>query len=70
MSAALIETIRVNDWIRLPSGAICSVRRLEPGGRKEVTLRYIDDDGAMANTSFAVSTEFIDGYCTKVGRHE
>lgn len=66
------------DWLKLPSGKVVEVRRLNlvrmprkdgdkgPRLATEVTLRFLNADGAMAPGEFALSLTFINTHCKRV----
>lgn len=65
-------------WYRLPSkrvAEVCHSREVRlplrdtdtlPRVATEVTLRFLDDDGAMAPGEFQLSLEFILKHCARV----
>jgi len=52
--------VRANDWWRLPSGRMVCIRKVAGHGQHaEATVRYVDQDGAMAQGEFTLSVPFI-----------
>jgi hypothetical protein len=50
----------VREWWELPSGRIVCVRRIEGVGTFcEVVVRYVDDDGSMAQGEFNLTLAFL-----------
>lgn len=56
-----IDRIEKNNWIRLPSGAIVSIRDIQTVITETVvvTVRTLNSDGAMSNGSFEMSMEYL-----------
>jgi hypothetical protein len=52
--------LQVDDWYQLPSGRIVVIRRVNgPGPGAEATVRYINDEGQLANGEFELSVAFV-----------
>lgn len=50
----------VGDWYLLPSGRTVSVRKIDGiGFQTELTVRYVDEHGAMSTGDFYVSITYI-----------
>lgn len=50
----------VREWWQLPSGRIVCVRRIEGvGSFCEAVVRYVDDDGSMAQGEFNLTLAFL-----------
>jgi hypothetical protein len=48
------------DWWQLPTGRTVSVRRIENDqGAAEAVVRYVDEQGAMAQGEFNLTLAFI-----------
>jgi len=50
---------RLFDWWQLPSGKLISIRKITGVSRPELTVRYINDDGAMEPGEFFISMAFL-----------
>lgn len=62
------EDFKRDDWLTLPSGKLVSVRGMSQSG--DVTLRYVNDDGALANGEFQMGLKFLQDRAKKVERHD
>lgn len=52
----IAATIKPKDWIRLPSKNVVSVRRVYGD---VVTVRAMDDNGAMHSSDYQLALEFL-----------
>lgn len=51
---------RAEEWWSLPSGRLVSIRRIEQHeGHTEVVVRYLDEQGGMAQGEFHLSVSYI-----------
>lgn len=56
-----------NDWLKLPSGSVVAVCRIETiRGVEQVSLRYLDEDGVMATGDFLMTLSHLKKYAEKV----
>lgn len=55
----MTEAIRLFDWWELPSGRLVSIRKITGVSRPELTVRYIDENGAMLPGEFFISMAFL-----------
>lgn len=53
------STIKINDWIKLPSGRMVQVCRIVGEHHPDAEVRYLDENGAMAASSFQVKLSFL-----------
>jgi hypothetical protein len=50
----------VGDWWHLPSGRTASIRRIEGSGfQTELIVRYVDENGAMAQGEVHLSISYV-----------
>jgi hypothetical protein len=50
----------IGDWWELPSGRIVSIRRIEAvDGSAELVVRYVDEQGGMAQGEFNLAPAFV-----------
>ncbi len=59
--------LKQNDWVRLPSGRIATIRKVSGQNRPDATLRYLDEDGVMSTGEFEMKFEFLQKFAVKVG---
>jgi hypothetical protein len=59
--------LKQNDWVRLPSGRIATIRKITGESRPDATLRYLDDNGVMSTGEFEMKFEFLQKFAVKVG---
>jgi hypothetical protein len=59
--------LKQNDWVRLPSGRIATIRKVTGQNRPDATLRYLDEDGVMSTGEFEMKFEFLQKFAVKVG---
>lgn len=52
----ITASIKPNDWIRLPSKNVVSVRRVYGD---TATVRTMDDNGAMHSSDYQLTLEFL-----------
>jgi hypothetical protein len=61
------ESIKRGDWLKLPSGAVVSVCKIEMrDGVENVSLRYLDSDGVMATGDFLMTLKHLRAHAEKV----
>lgn len=59
-------TIKINDWIKLPSGRVVEVRRIVGDHHPDAEVRYLNEDGAMAAGCFTVKLAFLAAHGERV----
>lgn len=57
---------RLFDWWRLPSGKLISIRKITGVSRPELTVRYVDDNGALHPGEFFISMAFLAAHGTRI----
>jgi hypothetical protein len=56
-----------NDWLKLASGSVVAVCRVETiRGVDQASLRYLDKDGVMATVDFMMRLDHLKKYAEKV----